>query len=600
MKDRMHPATDYETRKHVPFESKQGSVKWWDLKPYKGGQQWTTFDHNGVLFPELYEPHGVKMLYNGMPLNLTPDQEEIATWFADILETDHAENPTFCKNFFADWQRVLRSTSQARTFPKVLEFSKCNFRPIYGHRQREKEKMKEMRKEADYKAEQKAKKAEFERTYGFCLVDGSLDKVANCRVEPPGLFRGRGKHPKTGMVKKRLVPEDIILNISKEIPIPECPVPGHNWGGVIHDNTVTYIAKWIENINGQHKMIYLHSSSRFKGQSDMAKFGKARKLKGYIQPIRKSYIAMLQSNTRSNRQLATAVWMIDILSIRVGNEKDTEEAADTVGVCSLRVEHVTLFPKTEEIELDFLGKDSMRYYNKIKFPFLVYRNMERFVKHKKPDQQLFEEIDSGAVNCYLNKLMVGLSAKVFRTHNASVTLQKELDKAFDGSKIPEIGYITKDSTVDQKKFFYDKANTRVAILCNHQKSVSKGHGEQMEKLENKMKEAKKKLARLKKELSWAKGKTKPPKKEKWKKKTPVQIKAQIENQKARINKYDLTHKLKGDNKEVALGTSKINYMDPRITVAFCKKLEVPLEKIFNKSIIEKFPWACAEKPDFRF
>merc|ERR1719474_1699605 len=95
------------------------------------------------------------------------------------------------------------------------------------------------------------------------------------------------------------------------------------------------------------------------------------------------------------------------------NEKDTEEAADTVGVCSLRIEHVKLFLETLEVELDFLGKDSMRYYNKIKFPELVFRNMQRFVKGKQPSNQLFEEIDSSIVNNYLTKLMPGLSAKVF-------------------------------------------------------------------------------------------------------------------------------------------------------------------------------------------
>lgn len=41
-------------------------------------------------------------------------------------------------------------------------------------------------------------------------------------------------------------------------------------------------------------------------------------------------------------------------------------------------------------------------------------------------------------------------------------------------------------------------------------------------------------------------------------------------------------KMKEENKTVALGTSKINYMDPRITVAFCKTYELPIEKIFNK------------------
>ena len=61
-------------------------------------------------------------------------------------------------------------------------------------------------------------------------------------------------------------------------------------------------------------------------------------------------------------------------------------------------------------------------------------------------------------------------------------------------------------------------------------------------------------------------------------------------------------------KDVALGTSKINYIvswfsrgqgvsdcqDPRITVAWAKKYEVPLEKLFTKALREKFPWAEAE------
>ena len=41
-------------------------------------------------------------------------------------------------------------------------------------------------------------------------------------------------------------------------------------------------------------------------------------------------------------QQNTALWLIDNLAIRAGNEKDTSEEADTVGCCSLRVEHITL------------------------------------------------------------------------------------------------------------------------------------------------------------------------------------------------------------------------------------------------------------------
>ena len=56
-----------------------------------------------------------------------------------------------------------------------------------------------------------------------------------------------------------------------------------------------------------------------------------------------------------------------------------------------------------------------------------------------------------------------------------------------------------------------------------------------------------------------------------------------------------------ENKEIALGTSKLNYLDPRISVAWCKKWEVPLEKIYNKSQREKFAWAIdMAEEDFVF
>ena len=61
--------------------------------------------------------------------------------------------------------------------------------------------------------------------------------------------------------------------------------------------------------------------------------------------------------------------MILKLALRAGNEKEEGETADTVGCCSLRVEHITLHPKLDAsecvVEFDFLGKDSIRYYNKV-------------------------------------------------------------------------------------------------------------------------------------------------------------------------------------------------------------------------------------------
>ena len=48
---------------------------------------------------------------------------------------------------------------------------------------------------------------------------------------------------------------------------------------------------------------------------------------------------------------------------------------------------------------------------------------------------------------------------------------------------------------------------------------------------------------------------------------------------------------KEENKTIALGTSKLNYLDSRISVAWCKKYDVGIEKVYNKTQREKFRWA---------
>jgi DNA topoisomerase-1 len=68
----------------------------------------------------------------------------------------------------------------------------------------------------------------------------------------------------------------------------------------------------------------------------------ARELKKKAMTIRSNYTEQLQSTDMKIRQLATALYLIDHLALRVGTSKDTKKSADTVGVTSLRVEHITL------------------------------------------------------------------------------------------------------------------------------------------------------------------------------------------------------------------------------------------------------------------
>merc|ERR1711970_546419 len=70
-----------------------------------------------------------------------------------------------------------------------------------------------------------------------------------------------------------------------------------------------------------------------------------------------------------------------------------------------------------------------------------------------------------------------------------------------------------------------------------------------------------------------------------------QKKAQLARLDEQLHKLEIAKTDKDENAEIALGTSKLNYLDPRISVAWCKKFDVPIEKVYNKTQREKFRWA---------
>lgn len=92
-----------------------------------------------------------------------------------------------------------------------------------------------------------------------------------------------------------------------------------------------------------------------------------------------------------HRQRATAMYFIDKLALRAGNEKGDDEA-DTVGCCSLRCEHITLEPPSFII-FDFLGKDSIRYYNRVSVEEQVFKNIRIFKEGKADSDGLFDRVE---------------------------------------------------------------------------------------------------------------------------------------------------------------------------------------------------------------
>lgn len=93
----------------------------------------------------------------------------------------------------------------------------------------------------------------------------------------------------------------------------------------------------------------------------------------------------------ADRQRATTMYFIDQLALRAGNEKGDDEA-DTVGCCSLRCEHVTL-EAPNFIIFDFLGKDSIRYYNRVAVEAQVFKNIRLFKENKEEGDNLFDRVN---------------------------------------------------------------------------------------------------------------------------------------------------------------------------------------------------------------
>jgi len=56
----------------------------------------------------------------------------------------------------------------------------------------------------EQKAQEREEKLAIQEKYGYAMLDGHREQIGNFRIEPPGLFLGRGKHPKAGKLKVSL------------------------------------------------------------------------------------------------------------------------------------------------------------------------------------------------------------------------------------------------------------------------------------------------------------------------------------------------------------------------------------------------------------
>lgn len=490
--------------------------------------------HNGVMPPPAYEVKGLKVKFRDKPLKLTPLQEEMLFKWCQKIGTPYVEDPIFIRNFFADFAKALELDEKIG--PEDFDFSE-----IIAYIEKERARKQSMTSEEKKKlaAERKAIREANKAKYGYASVDGSKVELSNYMMEPAAIFMGRGKHPLRGHWKAAAGIETVTLNLS-----PDAPRPPGNWKEIVWRPNELWIAKWDDPLRGVEKYVWFHESSTIKQNREREKFELTKKLERNINKVRKYIESNLITQDEKRRKIATVAYLIDTLKIRVGDEKDVKEEADTVGATTLRPEHIK-FNNDGTVQFDFLGKDSVQFKRSVELPPPVISNLKVFAKNTR--SELFSGISSDHVREFLSEAMPGLSPKLFRTYYATKIVREYLNK----------NRVDPESPDEIKKRIATLANLQAAVLCNHQKKPPK----------NWEKTYRKRLERLRS----LKGKQ-----TKSVAKTSENLKIKLE--------------LMRETRQWNLGTSLKNYISPTVFKEWGEKVNYDWKNYYPKALQKKFSW----------
>lgn len=564
--------------------------------------------HNGILALQIPQPSRLELVIRGERRELSPHQIEMAMAWAKKLGTPYVEDSTFARNFMRDFSAALG-------FDRPLAVSEVDFGPPLEIVQAERAAKAQLTKEEKkaLAAKRKEKREQLKEQYGYAIVDGERVELGNYATEPSGIFMGRGKHPLRGKWKQGPRQSDVTLNLSADALRP----PG-DWAKIVWQPESLWVARWKDKLSGKLKYVWLSDTAPVKQEREAAKFDQAVRLDENMIEVRVHIEQGLTDSDGKRRTVATACFLIDALCLRVGDEKDSDEA-DTVGATTLRPEHVTLHPDGTA-EFKFLGKDSVLWHKKISLPPTVRRNLEELVREARPSSsagngkpQIFP-IGSSDVNAYFSEILPGLTAKVFRTHHATQAVRDSLSASEIEASDPEY---KKWSAVSQ-------ANLEAAVLCNHYKQSPANWRERRQRVKERQEKRKERVALYRSQVRQASDALTALRREGREKRKEAQTKAQrdklrdryakkiaravkkVETAKNRLQRAQVALDKASTKDGIAakkrtwnLGTSLKSYIDPRVVYEWGQQVDYDvLESYYPQALRRKFAWVRgAERAD---
>jgi DNA topoisomerase-1 len=257
---------------------------------------------------------------------------------------------------------------------------------------------------------------------------------------------------------------------------------------------------------------------------------------------------------------------------------------------------------------------------------VVHRNVDDLMQNARPSNsggngnsghptrdkpQLFPDISSRDVNAYLSDILPGLTAKVFRTHHATMAVQQSLAESEVRAEDPE--HVKWEAA--------SLANLEAAVLCNHTKKASANWartrqryreriekaGEKVAVYRERLREQRLALVELRKEAREKRRAAPETKKEQVKKRYEKRIQSaqkriartegMLERAVIRRDKIRAQASLAGKKRTWNLGTSLKSYIDPRVYYDWAVTVDYDvLEKYYPAALRRKFAWVKQDLP----
>lgn len=450
----------------------------------------------------------------------------------------------FLTNFWNDWVTLLPRGSP------ITSLDGCDFSGL----------LLAAKKQAQRKKERKNERTtDTHRPVVVAIVDGEPQPVCGGgTVEAGSVFMGHGgMHPMAGRIKHRVRATDVTLNLGEGAKVP----PGA-WAAIVHDPFVDWLACWRDPLLGVVKYVRLSPAAESEQSTTKAKFDRARAFHAALSGIvaRNVQPDLVSVDDPKRRQLATCFWLLVRTALRVGTHSHT----NVVGLTTLTTGHVRLLNNGNLLSFDFLGKDNVLFRRSVVIDNPdVLRNLRELLRPARaPAHPVFRLVSSTDLNEYLGRMMRGLTAKDVRTAMASAEFEAAIERMYgrrrqgpwvDGPNWAALALLV--------------ANIRVAFLCNHRtltrdidRYADSTLAEEIDELE-------------------------------------ASVVHRVSDPKV-LTRRARTMVRQG---HLALGTSRANYIDPRITVSFAARAGMPAGLALpGASLSAKFAWAADEGHEFRW